>query len=175
MVLSIAKKAQALAAVATALDGLKPEDALEVLTLFPTMTSEKLGALASLAKDLGDASPEDRAAVVAMAEESIAAMLPQPEPRAPRIRTPPKSASPGRPMTESSAARRAFVDARGSVTLTEFAEHFGIDKEKACHWLKSAVVRRRWIAKGEREEYISLAEAERRRRAAAPVAETEAA
>lgn len=164
MVTTIGQKAQALVAVAQALDGLTPEDALQVLDVFPRLSRDQLGAIASLAKDLGDLGAEAVEDVLTYAAGSIAETVPSsPVRRAKTQRGHAKTGKgPGRPRSDNSTERLAYVNARGVVTLREFAEHFGLERSTACHWLRSAVRRRGWIAKGERQEYLSLAEAKRR-------------
>lgn len=160
MVLTIAKKAAALGAVATALEGLTPEDGMEVLGMLPGLTAAKLGALCSLAKDLGDVPPDDLASVLAMAEESIAAALPDRPARAPRAQRE-VPAKIGRPESESTKQRLAYLEREGAVTLASFAAHFEIKHDTACSWLAKQVERGA-IEKGAKGEYISLVEAGRR-------------
>lgn len=166
MVLTIAKKAQALGAVATALEGLTPEDGLEVLGMLPGLTAAKLGALCSLAKDLADVPPDDLASVLAMAEDSITDALPDRPARTPRAPRREGAAKPGRPEGEKTRERLAYVEREGAVMLDAFAAHFGAEKDAACHWLKKQVQRGK-LAKGRTSEYLSLDEAARRRMGAA--------
>ena len=161
MVLSIAMKARALGAVATALEGLSPEEAMEVLGLLPGLTAAKLGALCSLAKDLADVSSDDLGSVLAMAEESIAAALPDRPARASKAPRRDGAALIGRPESETTRERLAYVESEGWVTLASFASHFGLKHDTACSWLAKQVGRGK-ITKGEKGEYLSRREAERR-------------
>lgn len=166
MTTTIGQKAAALAAVATALDGLTPEDALQVLDVFPRLSRDQLGAVASLAKDLAELDAESVEDVLTYAAGSIASAVPTPAPKAKRIARgkakTPSGGGGGRKPSDASVERLAYVNAKGAITLRDFAAHFGVSHSTACHWLKAAVRRRGWIAKGEREEYLSLAEAKRR-------------
>ena len=177
MATSLKKQAEVFAAIARGLEGLSPAAAREVVDVLPMMTPQVFGALASISRDLEPIGlgSDDVRTVAEWVMETIEATTPPPpakvkgRSRAATARKgsgPGAEGGPGRPMGEESQARVAFIVERGTVSIDTFAARFGVDHDRALNWLKSAHLRRGWIAKGERGEYVSLAEAARRKAAA---------